>query len=251
MSVFDRGDYVEDVEGYCPICEQSVRFRSKEKWLRDFFLCSGCGSIPRERALMRVIRDYYPQYRTLAIHESSPGHRGVSVKLKRECPYYSASHYYSDVSPGTTHPKHGYRSENLEAMTFGDASFDLVITQDVMEHVLRPERAVREIARVLRPGGAHVFTVPLINKQRRSERWAVPDAGGGVVHLHEPEYHGNPIDNKGSLVTMHWGYDLADYIMMKAGTPTTMVFIDDMSMGIRAEYIEVMVSRKMESVEPL
>ena len=63
----------------------------------DHFLCSGCASIPRERALMQVIKDYYPNYKLLKIHESSPGGRGASVKLRNECPGYSSSHFYPDL----------------------------------------------------------------------------------------------------------------------------------------------------------
>lgn len=43
---------------------------------------------------------------------------------------------------------------------------------------------------------------------------------------------------------MHWGYDIADFIMLTAGTPTTIVMIDNLGLGIRAEYIYVLVSRK-------
>jgi 2-polyprenyl-3-methyl-5-hydroxy-6-metoxy-1,4-benzoquinol methylase len=45
-------------------------------------------------------------------------------------------------------------------MTFGTEQFDLFITQDVMEHVFRPRLAVKEIMRVLKTGGAHIFTAP-------------------------------------------------------------------------------------------
>ena len=44
-------------------------------------------------------------------------------------------------------------------MTFQNESFDLFITQDVFEHVMEPNKAFKEIERVLKPGGAHVFTV--------------------------------------------------------------------------------------------
>lgn len=44
---------------------------------------------------------------------------------------------------------------------------------------------------------------------------------------------------------MHWwGYDLAAYIVQKAGMPTAIAVIDNPDIGIQAEYIEVMVSRK-------
>ncbi|NOR69478.1 MAG: methyltransferase domain-containing protein [Methylomarinum sp.] len=234
-----------EVSGYCPICEKKVQFASEYNWLRDHFLCSGCGSIPRERALMKVINDYYPNYRDLIIHESSPGGRGVSVKLHSECSHYSASHYYPDLALGTMHKKHGYQCESLEALTFEDESFDLFITQDVMEHIFDPSKAFSEIARVLKPGGAHVFTVPIINKGAQSECWASLDDKGEIVYHHDPEYHGNPIDSKGSLVTMHWGYDMAEFIQCHANMPTTIVMIDDINMGVRAEYIDVVVSYKL------
>ena len=43
----------------------------------------------------------------------------------------------------------------MEKQTFADASFDLVITSDVFEHVLDPSRGFSEIARTLRPSGVH------------------------------------------------------------------------------------------------
>ena len=232
------------VNGFCPICEELVVFSSEYDWLRDHFLCSNCGSIPRERALMQVIKTYYPNYRDLVIHETSPCGRGASPKLKAECAGYSASQYYPNMASGEIHPQHGYRSEDLERMTFPDESFDLFVSQDVMEHIFDPAAAFREIARVLKPGGAHIFTVPIINKADKSERWASRDDDGRITYHHEAEYHGNPVDDKGSLVTMHWGYDLASFIVTEAGTPTTIVMIDNIELGIRAEYIEILLSMK-------
>jgi hypothetical protein len=89
---------------------------------------------------MRVIKDCYPDYKSLRIHESSPGGRGASIKLRTECPDYSTSHYYPDLELGMTHPAHGHRCENLERLTFQDNEFDLFMTQDVMEHICNPEK---------------------------------------------------------------------------------------------------------------
>jgi len=44
--------------------------------------------------------------------------------------------------------------------TYPDAHFDLVTCNDVLEHLAWPDRAVKEIARVLRPGGTLVASLP-------------------------------------------------------------------------------------------
>jgi SAM-dependent methyltransferase len=45
-------------------------------------------------------------------------------------------------------------------MPFGDGAFDRVIAAEVFEHVLDDQRAINELARVLRPGGLAAITVP-------------------------------------------------------------------------------------------
>lgn len=193
---------------------------------------------------MKVISDYYPNWRDLAIHESSPGGRGASIKLPNECKGYTASQFYPDITPGQVHLSSRYRCENLEKLTFPENSFDLFISQDVMEHIFDPASAFKEIARVLKPGGAHIFTAPLINKTRITEVWASRDESGQIIYHHEPEYHGNPVDSNGSLVTMHWGYDIAGFVTETAKTPTVIIMIDNIDLGIRAEYIDVLLSFK-------
>ena len=193
---------------------------------------------------MLTIERFYPDWKTLSIHESSPGGRGASLKLKQHSQQYVGSHFFPDFPLGKIHSS-GWRNENLEAQTFEDESFDLVITQDVMEHIFNPDRAFSEISRTLKPGGAHVFTAPLVRKHQSSQIRARLSDNGEIDYPFPAEYHGNPIDNKGSLVTMHWGYDICEYIQKACGMYTTIVFIDDLYHGIRAEYIEVLVSRKL------
>ena len=47
---------------------------------------------------------------------------------------------------------------DAEALPFRDAAFDVVVWSEVIEHLMRPELAVWEVARVLRPGGTLVMT---------------------------------------------------------------------------------------------
>ncbi len=60
------------------------------------------------------------------------------------------------------------------AMTFPDASFDTVLSIQVLEHVFEPLKMVDEMARVLRPGGTAVLLIPQTS----------------TMHL-TPHYYGN------------------------------------------------------------
>ena len=45
-------------------------------------------------------------------------------------------------------------------LPFRDGSFDMVMASDVLEHIEHDDKAVSEIARVLRPGGSTILSVP-------------------------------------------------------------------------------------------
>jgi hypothetical protein len=231
--------------GYCPTCAQDVTFIARDPWLRDHYRCSRCGSIPRERALMATIEEYFPGWRSMSIHESSPGNRGASRRLSSECAQYIPSQFFPDKKPGSIVGK--FRCENLEALTFDDESVDMHVSQDVLEHVFHPSKVFREIARTLKPGGAHIFTVPIVNKHNPSRRRARVNDDGQISHLYPPVYHGNPISNEGSLVTVDWGYDICRHVFESCGLFTHLVYIDDLSRGIRAEYIEVLITFKPDN----
>ena len=49
---------------------------------------------------------------------------------------------------------------DAQLLPFADQCFDLVLCSEVLEHLAKPEYAVDEFARVLRPGGKLVVTVP-------------------------------------------------------------------------------------------
>jgi SAM-dependent methyltransferase len=229
--------------GYCPCCTSTTEFVARQEWWRDHYVCTRCQCIPRERATMYCLDKFFPAWKDQVVHESSPGARGASVRLKKECSQYLPSQFFPGVLPGSDHL--GNRCEDLEALTFADHSIDLHVTQDVFEHLFDPARAFQEIARTLRPGGAHIFTTPLVNKEQATQVCARRGPGGEVEQLiHPPEYHGNPVSDQGSLVTVRWGYDIVRHIHQACGLFTEMIYLDSLEMGIRAEYIEVLITRK-------
>jgi SAM-dependent methyltransferase len=131
-------------------------------------------------------------------------------------------------------------------MTFPSSSFDLFITQDVFEHVMCPDAAFAEIGRVLKPSGAHVFTLPWYKDKNKSTKRACMEKGE-IVNLEPPIYHGNPIDKTGALVTYDFGMDLFDYIVKSSGLNTIVYLHEDRNLGLDAEYLEVFISYKSVS----
>jgi SAM-dependent methyltransferase len=206
-------------------------------WLRDQYVCSGCHTIPRQRAVVEVLDLLRPDWPALTLHESSP-----SLWFFRErCRDYSFSYFFEDVPPGSLND--GVRCEDLESLTFADECFDVFITQDVLEHVFHPDRALAEISRVLKWGGVHVFTTPKHPALAASYARATT-AGGEVVHVHEPQYHGNPISEGGSLVTWEYGADVDDLLGRWSGYLTSTFVIRDRTRGIDGEHLEVFVTLK-------
>ena len=72
------------------------------------------------------------------------------------------------------------------AMPFGNEVFDRVIAAEVLEHIRDDQRALHEIARVLRPGGLLAVTVPAWLPERICWRLsdAYHDVPGGHVRIY-------------------------------------------------------------------
>jgi SAM-dependent methyltransferase len=231
--------------GFCPICQVNRYFKAEMNWYRDHLFCEGCGSVPRERALALVLERERPEWRSLKIHESSPVFRGISLKLKNEATHYLATQFFPDRPLGLVHL--GFQNENLEAQSFQDDTFDLVITLDVMEHVNRPDYVLQEVNRTLKPGGLYIFTVPTYKGKIENERRALYKDDGTIDYIAPAEYHGNPVDNSGALVTFHYGHDLIEEIFNWAGMNAEVVRFHDHQHGIIGDFTEVYIVRKPQT----
>lgn len=180
----------------------------------------------------------------MKIHESSPCPGGISAVMAANCAANVPTFYFPELAPGESN-EFGFRSENLERQTFGDDEFDIVITQDVMEHVFDPAAVHREIHRTLKDRGVYLHTFPI-------RKWlstaitirAQRDPSGAVVHLTEPEYHGNPIDESGALVTVDYGYDVHQWIAEQAPFDVRVYRFNDAFHGVLGEYTDVVACFK-------
>lgn len=234
--------------GFCPACLAPATFRSDHAWYRDHLLCEHCGSVPRERALALVLNERFPNWRDLRIHEASPLDRGISKRLREQCRCYTPTYFRPDEPRGAM--VLGNRNEDLEAQTFPDASFDVVISLDVMEHLNEPDRCCREVWRTLADGGAYLFTAPTYKDRVTSARVARFAADGGIEHYEPPEYHGNPVDPRGSLVTFRWGYDFPEVLRTWAPFDVRLYRFHDHRHGVIGEFTEVYLCEKRPGARP-
>lgn len=235
-------EYYITNKGYCHCCRNQTTFESKNVWLRDYYYCLKCYSIPRQRHIQYVLDNHFKGWGKIKIHESSPSNNHIS----QYCDFYSSSQYLNGVDCGAT--VNGVRCENLERLTFADNTFDIFITQDVFEHVFNPSIAVQEIIRVLRPGGVHIFTAPKHRDVDKSYPRALIE-GGQVKCLFEPQYHGNPVGDGRSLVTWDYGADFECLLSGWANCPVNTFVTRDISLGLDGEYLEVFVMHKPQVSE--
>jgi SAM-dependent methyltransferase len=77
------------------------------------------------------------------------GWEAVGIEPSPEFARYATNYSGAEVIPRA-----------IEECTFEDASFDVVVLGAVLEHLYNPNETIREIARILRPGGVLFVDVP-------------------------------------------------------------------------------------------
>lgn len=227
-------------KGCCPVCNRKTLFFAKAEGSRDNLHCVFCLSIPRQRALIKCLTDAVPNWKNLKIHESSPG--GPTYKIFKKLPQYTPTQFFENINLGTTF--RGVRCENLSRQTFQNENFDIVITQDVLEHILEPLKALKEIERTLRTGGIHIFTVPVCWDTKTKIRARFENKS--IKYFEEPEYHSSPVGNGKSLVTTSWGSDIIEIIDGNSNFKTTVCKPNDKYCGISDSCADIFISKKIK-----
>jgi len=187
----------------CPYCGPTlfVRLRREAIGVR----CVRCAASAIHLVMGWALRDQVPDLAACDVCELSA--RGpLADFLEREAKSAALSEYFADAEPGAY--RNGVRCEDVQRLTYADASFDLVTHTEVLEHVPDDARAFAELHRVLRPGGTMLFTVPLYGGYPTVERARVRD--GEVEHVMEPAYHIDPLRGAGILAFRDYGLDIVE-----------------------------------------
>jgi SAM-dependent methyltransferase len=188
--------------------------------------CARCGARLRVRRLARVLLEELPMgtppARSIADWVRRPMARTLRVaEINRidglheqlsGLPHLAYSEYLDEATtPDDPGP---VRHEDLTSLSYPDASIDLVLTSETLEHVPDLSAAIAEVRRVLVPGGLHLFTVPLLPGVSKTFARSVLRPDGSIEHRATPISH--PAGDAGYPVFTEFGADLPE-ILERAG----------------------------------
>jgi len=213
--------------GVCQVCKQSVNFlvdyessfecvdNVKIPNWRERLVCPSCNLNSRQRKMaVQLLKAIGGQggMRVYMMEQVTPFYQWLASNIP-QVEWVGSEFLGSEIKSGTV--KNGIRHENAETMSFADNSFNIVVSNDVLEHVNNPQQSLKEVHRILRPGGSLFMTVPfhvkLDNNIRRAEI-----TSEGLQLLLPALYHGNPVSIQGSLVFTDFGWDFLEE-MRQAG----------------------------------
>jgi SAM-dependent methyltransferase len=103
----------------------------------------------------------------------------------------------------------GTRNENLEGVSFDNEEFKFVICADTLNHVMNYKKAIKEVFRILKPGGFFVFTAK-VDFSKRNHTVRSEYKRGKLINYMEPEYYGDPLNPTGSLCLRYFGLQILD-----------------------------------------
>jgi hypothetical protein len=155
--VIYRGDAVE-----CPCC--GGRF---SRWMpglshRATRVCPRCGAQERHRALWLYMRERTDLF---SRPQLSILHWAPEYALQRSLSALPNAAYVSADLEGDEALQH----MDMTDVPFKDGAFDLVVCVHVLEHVGDDRQAIREMVRVLKPGGMALLLVPIVLEQPTRE----------------------------------------------------------------------------------
>jgi SAM-dependent methyltransferase len=208
--------------GYCSVCNKVVNYsftwyfsqvdargEVHPAWT-ETCRCPECGLNNRMRAVFDFLITRIPNYQSKQIYIAeyvTAAYKKLAELVKNTI---GSEYLGADKTPGKIYPdpktNQGIRHEDLTRLSFPDKSFDVVITQDVFEHIPGYKTAFSEAARVLKPKGTLVFSIPFFNVDQTVVR-ARLNQNGEVEHILPPEIHGDPLTS-GSLCFQNFGWDI-------------------------------------------
>lgn len=178
--------------------------------LRESLLCNGINS--RLRAVLLELLStqtamglFDNQIRVYAPEALTP----LALLLRGRYPFFIGSEYLPTESEQQLY--FPIPHQDLQALTFPNNAFHIVVSNEVFEHLPHLDKALAEIHRVLKTGGILIATFPFAFASAHSIVKARLNQSQEIEYLMEPEFHGNPVaPEQGALVYEIPGWDILD-----------------------------------------
>lgn len=195
---------------FCPVCGNiSYIFNVNKQNLRETCLCKICQSTNRQRQIaftlcqylkissLKEIKFFKKKLIIYNTESSGPVHNQL-IKY----PYYIYSEYFGKkYKSGSI--VNGVLNEDLNELSFNDDSIDIIISSDVFEHIPEPYKAHKEVYRVLKKNGYHIFSVPFYQNQYLDETRAIINKKGELKHFKTPIYHEDGVRPKNGILVFN------------------------------------------------
>lgn len=140
----------------CPICGYGGPFVRLFSFAgpRKHAECPKCGSLERHRLQFLVMRESlgFLSGKEVRMLHFAPEAFLMQIFSSRFGRYETADLFMDGVD----------HKVDIQELPFEDGSYDFVFASHVLEHIGDDRRAIREIRRVLRPGGLAVLPVPIV-----------------------------------------------------------------------------------------
>jgi len=193
---------------FCPVCGNISYISNINKQnLRETCLCNICHSTNRQRQIAFTLCQHlkisslkeieFIKKKVIIYNTESSG--PVHNRLIKY-PYYIYSEYFGEQYK-SGEKVNGILNEDLNKLSFNDDTIDIVISSDVFEHIPSPYKAHKEVYRVLKKDGYHIFSVPFYQNQYLDETRAIVSKKEVTKYFKKPIYHDDGVrPEKGILV---------------------------------------------------
>jgi SAM-dependent methyltransferase len=162
----------------CPVCEAVAPFKTRKG--RKHAECPSCGAYERHRLLFHYLTHTEGLLApgTRVLHFAA--NEGIEPQLRaRDDLHYRTADLFAKAD----------LKLDLTDIDQPDASWDLVICYHVLEHVDDDREAMREIFRVLAPGGRAILQVPLQHgREATYEDPSITDPKQRLAHFGQEDH---------------------------------------------------------------
>jgi len=224
------------VLGYCKVCDKATKFKiildkDMNTNLRESLVCEYCKLSNRKRFMLSFLKEFasksnsklnvFMYEQVTELFKSAQNMKNINLVGSEFLGYDKKSGEIIE----------NIRNEDAMNLSFKRNSFDVLISNDVYEHIPNITKVLSEAYRVLKNSGKLLISIPFFGENVKTKRRATFDEGK-IKYLQQPIYHENPIAEKeGSLVFYEYGWDFLDFLKSAGFTDAYMLVYYDMFYG--------------------